>query len=111
MIIVLYINGKTIQLTRGDTAYLHVPLRTTDGSYTIDPTDTLTFSVKKNTRATDYIFQKENVGDDVFHIEPSDTAEVAFGKYTYDIQLTMSNGDVFTVVPPSTFEVLAEVTC
>lgn len=107
----LYINGKTIQLTRGDTAYLQIPLVTPDGSYTIDLTDTLTFSVKKNTRSTEYIFQKVNNGDNVFHIEPSDTATLTFGKYVYDVQLTMNNGDVFTVVPPSTFEVLSEVTC
>lgn len=107
----LYIDGNTIRLTRGDTAYLHIPLSTAEGTYEMDPEDTLTLSVKKSTRDTDYIFQKVIKGNDVFHIEPSDTATSSFGKYIYDVQLCNGNGDIFTVIPPSTFEVLAEVTC
>ena len=107
----LYIEGNTIRLTRGDTAFIHIPLATSEGTYEMDPTDTLTLSVKKTTRDTEYIFQKEVVGNNVFHIKPSDTSSVAFGKYTYDVQLSNNDGDVFTVIPPSTFEVLAEVTC
>lgn len=107
----LYIEGNTIKLTRGDTAFIHIPLKTDEGTYEMDPTDTLTLSVKKTTRDTEYIFQKEITGDNVFHIKPSDTSSVAFGKYTYDVQLNNNDGDVFTVIPPSTFEVLAEVTC
>lgn len=106
----LYIEGSTIRLTRGDTAYLQVPLKTADGAYTINADDTLEFSVKRTTKDEDYVFQKTVIGEDTFHIEPVDTTELSFGKYVYDIQLTTNNGDVFTVVPPSTFEVLAEVT-
>lgn len=107
----LYIEGKTIRLTRGDTAYLDIPLVTVDDSYEMSNTDTLTFSVKKSTRDTDYILQKIVKGTNSFHIEPKDTAGLAFGKYTYDVQLDTIDGDVFTVIPPSTFEVLSEVTC
>lgn len=106
----LYIEGTTVKLTRGDTAYLHIPMNTTDGSYEMDQTDTLTFSVKRNTRDEEYIFQKKAVGSNVIHIQPSDTTGLVFGKYIYDIQLDTASGDVFTVVPPSTFEILAEVT-
>ena len=107
----LYIEGDSIKLTRGDTAYLDIPLATTNGEYVMSSTDTLTFSVKKNTRETEYIFQKVIEGSNTFHIEPADTAALTFGKYMYDVQLNTTNGDVFTVIPPSTFEVLAEVTC
>ena len=107
----LYIEGNNIKLTRGDTAYLTIPLKTIESVYELQPTDTLTFSVKRNTRETDYLFQKIITGTNTFHIQPDDTAELTFGKYTYDVQLNVSNGDVFTVIPPSTFEVLAEVTC
>ena len=106
----LYIEGNTIKLTRGDTAYIEAPLSTADGAYEMNGADTLTLTVKKNVRTKEHIFQKSLIGTNIFHIEPVDTAEVAFGKYTYDIQLTTNIGDVFTVVPPSTFEVLAEVT-
>ena len=107
----LYIEGNTIRLTRGDTAYLHIPLTSTEGAYEMAPDDTLTLSVKKSTRDSEYTFQKVIKGSDVFRIDPSDTAETSFGKYTYDVQLQNSNGDIFTVIPPSTFEVLVEVTC
>lgn len=107
----LYIEGTTIKLTRGDTAYLHIPLTTSEGEYEMSSTDTLTFSVKKSIRESDYILQKTVTGSNVFHIEPSDTAELAFTKYVYDVQLDTNNGDVFTVITPSTFEVLTEVTC
>lgn len=107
----LYVEGNTIRLTRGDTAYIHIPLTTNDGTYEMLPEDTLTFSVKKSTRETDYLFQKIITGSDIFHIEPTDTAGLAFGKYIYDVQLNTKDNDVYTVIPPSKFEVLAEVTC
>ena len=107
----LYIDGNTIRLTRGDTAYLNIPLVTTEGTYEMLPEDILMFSVKKGTRDTDYIFQKVVTGTNSFHIEPTDTAELTFGKYIYDVQLNTKDNDVFTVIPPSTFEVLVEVTC
>ena len=37
-------------------------------------------------------------------------AGVAFGKYVSDIQITMADGDVYTIVPPATFDLLKEVT-
>lgn len=107
----LYIEGNTIRLTRGDTAYLQIPLAATYGVYELASDDTLTLSVKKTTRDTEYYFQKVITGSDIFHIEPNDTAALTFGKYIYDVQLNTGSGDVFTVIPPSTFEVLAEVTC
>ena len=107
----LYIEENTIRLTRGDTAYLEIPLVTSDGIYEMSPEDTLTFSVKKNTRETEYIFQKVITGVNTFRVEPNDTDELTFGKYVYDVQLNTPEGDVYTVIPPSTFEVLAEVTC
>ena len=107
----LYVDGTTIRLTRGDTAYLTIPLTANEGVYEMSSADTLTLSVKKNTRDYEYLLQKVVKGFNTFHIQPDDTAELSFGKYTYDVQLNVSNGDVFTVIPPSTFEVLAEVTC
>lgn len=106
----LYIEGNTIRLTRGDTAYLDIPLVTSEGAYEMNPEDTLTFSVKKTVRDADYIFQKVVTGTNTFHIEPADTVEMTFGKYVYDVELNTKDNDVFTVIPPSTFEVLVEVT-
>ena len=107
----LNIIGNAIELTRGDTAYLTVPITIEDMPYTMSADDTLTFSVKQNVKEEAYCFQKVTKGNNVIHIEPSDTKSMEFKKYKYDVQLNRANGDVFTVVPPDTFEVLSEVTC
>lgn len=107
----LYINGTDIKLTRGDTAYLHIPLKTPSGEYEMSTTDTLTFTMKKNVRETEHLIQKIVQGTNAFHIEPTDTSSMAFGKYVYDVQLETEDGDVYTVIPPSAFELLTEVTC
>ena len=40
---------------------------------------------------------------------PADTHELDFGKYVYDVELTTGT-DVYTVIEPSCFEVMKEVT-
>ena len=102
----------TIRLTRGDTARLTVPLTNeTDGSpYEMQEGDTLTLTVKKAVTDEEPSFQKVGLGTNKFHIEPKDTAQLPFGKYKYDVQLTTVYGDVYTVIEPTTFEIMQEVT-
>lgn len=107
----LNIIGNAIELTRGDTAYLTVPITIEGEPYTMSADDRLTLSVKQNVKEDVYCFQKVSVGNNVIHIEPADTKSMEFKKYKYDVQLNRANGDVFTVVPTDTFEVLSEVTC
>lgn len=106
----LYITDNSIALTRGDTAYLTVPIEINGESYTMNAEDTLTLSVKSSAKDEDYCFQCISTGENTIHIKPSDTAPLDFKKYKYDVQLNMSNGDVFTVIPFDIFEVLPEVT-
>ena len=109
----LYISGNTIKLTRGDTAYLTIPLKlkSDESEYEMQPDDELVLSMKQYITDSVAVMRKEIVGKNVFHIEPSDTANLSFGKYKYDIQLNKANGDVFTVIDVSIFEILQEVTC
>lgn len=103
-------NGD-IQLTRGDTAHLSVNIVKDKGeAYEIQNGDTLTLSVKKTVKDDEALMSKTIKGSDTFHIEPKDTSDLKFGKYLYDVQLTTDDGDVYTVIPPSTFEILTEVT-
>lgn len=103
---------NTIKLTRGDTAALTVPIlnEVTGEAYTMGSTDTLTLSVKKSVKDTEYSFQKVSVGANRFVIEPMDTKGLKFGKYVYDVQLDTSSGGVSTIIEPATFEILSEVT-
>ena len=104
-------NLGVISLTRGDTARITVNLMDDlDESYEIRPDEVLVLTVKKTVKDTTALISKEITGSNMFHIEPKDTAELNFGSYVYDVQLTTSEGDVCTVVPPTTFEILTEVT-
>jgi hypothetical protein len=106
----LYINGNEIKLTRGDTAYLKVPIYTNNGEeYVMSGDDALVITVKKEVNG-ELAFQRTTVGNNTLHITPRDTSVLAFGVYVYDVQLNKGDGDVFTVIPVSTFEVLQEVT-
>ena len=108
----LYIDGNSIRLTRGDTAYLTFPLEVDTGEeYIMGANDTLELSLKEHILGAAPILRKEIVGSNTFHIEPADTAGLSFGKYRYDVQLTTSSGDVFTVIDVDTFEIMCEVTC
>lgn len=108
----LYIDDKTIKLTRGDTARLAVPIinLANNGEYTMESGDILYFTVKKTAKDSDFLFQKSVTGSNSIHIRPEDTADLSFGKYKYDVQLTTATGDVYTVIEPSTFEVMEEIT-
>lgn len=107
----LYIEGNMIKLTRGDTAYLTVPIQIATGEeYSMQNGDTLTMSVKKSIKDETYAFQKISVGENTIHIEPADTEQLAFGKYKYDLQLTTTDGDIYTLIEVDTFELMPEVT-
>lgn len=108
----LYIDDKTIKLTRGDTARLTVPIinLANNGEYTMESGDILYFTVKKTAKDSDFLFQKSVTGSNSIHIRPEDTADLSFGKYKYDVQLTTATGDVYTVIEPSAFEVMEEIT-
>jgi hypothetical protein len=108
----LHIEGNTIKLTRGDTAYLTVPIKSATGEeYALQNGDTLVMSVKKTVNDAKYALQKLAVNGNTIHIEPADTAQLEFGKYKYDLQLNKANGDVYTLIEVDTFEILQEVTC
>ncbi len=101
---------NNITLTRGDTAEIEVSLVDDDGTvYEMQPGDFLTFSMKKDLNDKTYALKKYTDGTNIFKFVPSDTASLSFGKYKYDVQLTTSEGAVYTVIPPSVFTVGEEV--
>lgn len=103
----------TIQLTRGDTARISVALtnEVDNKEYVMQKDDTLFLSIKKTINDEKALIQKMLTGENTFHIEPKDTSQLKFGQYKYDVQLTTADGDVFTVIAPTPFEIMAEVTC
>ena len=102
------INKSEVHLTRGDSAQFTVNLMFNNGAqYTIEPTDTLVFSMKLE-KANDLSLQKEVTGTTTINLLPSDTASLSCGKYKYDIRL-LKGEDVYTVVSYADFFLEKEV--
>lgn len=109
----LYVlDDGTIKLTRGDTARIAITINNLlNQEYSIGKEDSLTLTIKKKVKDVEPLLQKIVKGTTLFHIKPEDTNNCSFGKYVYDVQLTLSNGDVYTIIEPSSFVILSEVTC
>lgn len=103
--------NNNVTLTRGDNASIAVALKNPDGSdYTLQSGDVLLFTVKYNCITEDIIIQKDISSDGIINLIPSDTNDLLYDVYFYDVQLTRANGDVNTVIPPRDFIVAKEVT-
>lgn len=111
----MIVTGTNIYITRGDTESLSVALREPNGfAIPMAAGDKVYLTVKKNINTADKILQfvvEEFVdGKAVIEIQPSDTAELEYGIYVYDIQVSLSNGTKRTIIRPSNFEIGGEVT-
>ena len=103
-------NNKNIKLTRGDTAVISIELHNKDGTeYELQQGDILLFTVKENVLTKKILIQK-TFSDKQIKIKPTDTDDLPYGIYHYDVQLTTASGDVFTVITPHKIEIESEVT-
>ena len=103
------ISGNMISITRGDTGIFTLELSAGGQAYDYSDDEVL-FTVKKDIYATNIVFQKTVTYGENVTIEPADTENLPYGSYVYDVQVTTAAGIVDTVIPPSTFSVLSEVT-
>ena len=107
----LKITTDKVYLTRGDNADILVKIYDEDKTeYELQPGDTLTFTLKNNCETTTVLIQKDCSSDSMIHLTPSDTNGLKYGIYNFDVQLTLANGKVYTVIPPHDFEITKEVT-
>ena len=105
------ITGTTITLTRGDTFEALVFATRKDGAqYIPEEGDSIRFAMKENYDDPRPLLVKEIPIDTMMlTLEPEDTADLNFGKYVYDIQLTRANGKVDTFITKATFKLSEEV--
>lgn len=102
------IEGTTISLTRGDSAEFDIEVYDSDGNlYELADGDKLEFTVKDNIHMKTPVIYK--TGSQI-RLVPKDTKSLSYKKYVYDVQLTLNDGTVDTIIPPSSFNVLSEVT-
>ena len=98
-----------MRVVQGDTAIFNININ----DYEFVDGDIVYFTVKKDIKDKDYVLQKI-VSDFIdnkafFQLSKHDT-NISAGSYVYDIQVSLHNGIVDTVVLPSKFEVLEGVT-
>lgn len=111
----LKIRGYNIELTRGDSAYITVQILDNDGNkFLIQGNDKVRIQVRSRPNTGKLLFEAKmffNQDKDlVWYIRPEDTKNTKAGKYVYDAQVELANGDIFTFIPMSTFEIADEVT-
>lgn len=107
------INGTTIKLTRGDTFKVTVipKWKGTGEEYTPAQGDVIRFALKRSVYTDVEPLIEKNIPTDtmLLHLQPSDTKQLAFGDYIYDIEITFANGDVDTFIQEARFTLLPEV--
>lgn len=103
-------DGNTIHLTRGDSAVLLLKIQKDDESeYELQAGDSVLFTVKNSVYDTAVIMQKKLI-DGAIKLNPSDTKNLQYGTYYYDVELTQSDGFVATVISPQKLIIEPEVT-
>ena len=105
------ISGTTITLTRGDSMVALVSITQSNGyPYIPEEGDKVRFAMKVNyTDIKPLLVIDIPINTMELIIKPEDTADLNFGKYVYDIQLTKANGLVDTFIPKSTIRITEEV--
>ena len=101
-------SDNNIFLTRGDTCVLKLAVTDSDDQPYDYSNDTVQLTVKSSTYTNVVLIQK-NISGDSFVIEPSDTSNLAYGKYVYDVQIITPSNQVYTVITPAEFNVCNEV--
>ena len=99
---------NNIYLTRGDTCVLKLAVTDSEEQPYDYSNDTVQLTVKASTYTETIIIQK-NISGDSFIIDPSDTANLNYGKYLYDVQIITPLHNVYTVIAPANFIVCDEV--
>ena len=101
------IEDNAITITRGDSARIDITVYDAHGEeYELQEGDALVFTVKSSVNDKEKLIQKSGA---VININPQDTQDLDYGKYVYDVQITLANGTVNTIIEPSVFKIASEV--
>lgn len=104
------INGNRITLVRGDSFYANLSLIQAGSQYDPQEGDVIKFGMKKDAKDAEALIVKTIPNDTLLlHIYPEDTKELPLGSYVYDIEVTLANGDVDTVINNADFILATEV--
>jgi len=105
-------DNNTCSMTRGDTEQLTAYAK----NKSFVSGDIVEFTLRRTPASKQILLHKvvsdftEREGKAVFHFAPEDTAEIPWGKYSYDIQATFADIGVKTIIKPSPFNLGEECT-
>lgn len=109
-----------IEITRGDTLKLSFTRLDSSGSAITTTPTAIYFTLKANTSNSEAIFQKTiedmtlntTTGKWTFYINPTDTNNLSYGRYKYDIEVkdTLDNEEYTKTIALGDFEIKEEVT-
>lgn len=102
--------NNNIVIIRGDSGAFTISIADTNGSpVELTDSDVLTFTLRRTPRSPTIVLQK-TITDGTLTINPSDTQDMPFGSYVYDVELKRADGYTDTIIPPHEFLLLEEVT-
>ena len=109
------IQGTNISMIRGDSQSIIVSVKDKDDNKVpLITGDMIYLTVKDSVNTEEKVLQKVVTqfedGNATIEITPSDTNNIPFKTYVYDIQLNRADGTVNTIIPPSSFTIGSEVT-
>lgn len=106
----LIVNDKNIKLSRGDYAEICFNLKNPDNTpYILSEGEKVQFAVKINPNNTNKLISKVLTNDGESYVtvvlEKSDTQDLTFGSYFYDIRVIDSDGKINTPMLKANFEI------
>ena len=108
-----WIKKNTIGLVRGDSLWATITLTDSDGNpYSPDPNDSIRFALKRSPQDPDediLLIKEIDPTTLELRIDPEDTKHLPFGQYSYDIEITLTNGFRDTFIGPAPFKLLEEI--
>lgn len=104
-------HGNAIRITRGDSLTVNIVLTDGDGyEYEPEQGDEVWFRVKKSAVATDVLIEKQiDTETLVLELVESDTSNLAFGDYKYEVEVICNTGDHYTVIKNAPFIITEEL--
>ena len=103
--------GNAIRITRGDSLTVNIVLTDGDGyEYEPEQGDEVWFRVKKSAIATDILIEKQiDTETLVLELVESDTRNLAFGDYKYEVEVITAEQDHYTVIKNAPFIITEEL--
>lgn len=108
------INGKTITLPRGDSAWCEFPMYTQENDdsesvlYKLKPGDKCYFAVKAKYEDDEPVIKKLLDGY-YLHLRPEDTEGLDLGNYYYDVHIVYADGERQTYIRKAKLKLDKEV--